>query len=174
MNETHKVSLIEAANQSGIPVEEIHARVFRGDLPGDGNIAMPGNRNSGFVNARTLERLITEGRGRHATGTHTPAPGIRFHVYMTLPIDQAAAELGMSVRDVELLLVNREMEGSYCYPRWVGVKHQSLANYKDRLRAAAYPDVPSTNTQDATPTCPDAPKGRFKSVLRRLTGGSRL
>ncbi len=172
MSETHKVSIIEAANLSGVPVEEIHSRIFRGDLPGDGNLAMPGNRSAGFVNAGTLERLIAEGKGREVVGTVNPSLGVRFHVYMTLPIDQAAVELGMTVREVETLLVSGTLAGSFCHPRWTGVKHASLADYQNCLKAASNPAGSAMPTQNDGSTFPAVPVSRIRAVLQRLTGGS--
>jgi len=172
MTDTHKISIIEAANLSGIPVEEIHSRVFRGDLPGDGNLAMPGNRAAGFVNAGTLERLISEGRGRTITGTLNPTLGIRFHVYMTLPIAQAALELDMTVREVEALLVAQKLEGSFCHPHWVGVKHGSLAAFQERRKSGPYLVAPDAPTQNTGTAIPPAPVSRFRAVLQALTGGT--
>jgi len=173
MNDTRfKTSIAEAADLSGIPVEEIHARIFRGELPGDGNIAQPGNRQSGFVNAGTLERLRAEGRGRTVTGTVNPGAGAHRHFYREAPIAEAAADLGMTVQDVELLLLHGELEGAFCHPRWIGVRHESLTAFQERRKMGASPVGPGAPTQNTGTTIPPAPVSRFRAVLQALTGGS--
>ncbi len=169
--ERFKLSIIEAADQSGIPAEEIYSRILRGELPGEGNIAMPGSRGSGFVNARTLERLVLEGRGRIDTGTVSASSGMRFHVYMTLPIAQAAEELCMTVREVEQLLVDQVLVGAYCFPRWVGVKHESLSAFKNSQRTAPTPDGHSTPIQNTGTALPLKPVSRIRAAYEALTGG---
>lgn len=100
MSETRH-SISEAAQLSGIPAEVIHARIFSGDLSGEGNAAMPGNRQAGTVNGVTLERLIHEGKAAQQQPP-TPAP-VRVEWFQSVTLD-AAAELGISSREVEGLL----------------------------------------------------------------------
>jgi hypothetical protein len=169
MNETRRSSIIEASNQSGIPVEEIHSRVFRGELPGDGNLAMPGNRTSGFVNAETLVRLVAEGKGRIAMGVPNPTPSNRRHLYRDAPIAQAAEDLGMTVWEVELLLLHRKLEGSFCHPRWVGVRHESLAAYKDQQTVAAAQTPLPIPTDDPAPSQAEVFVSRLRAAYEVLT-----
>lgn len=66
MTNKHTHSLAEVESQIGIPAEEIHARIWRGELTGDGNVAMPSDRRFGTVNTETFEKLHHEARIRRA------------------------------------------------------------------------------------------------------------
>lgn len=165
MIDPHKVSLAQAANLSGIPVEEIHTRIYRGELPGEGNLAMPGNRTAGFVNGETLDRLCAEGKVRQSAAVPYAESGTRFHVYREMPIEQAAAELGMTVREVEVLLVNQELEGAFCFPRWVGVRHESLASFLGKRLLAATPDL---RREPVTSPAAEMVSG-FRAVIQAFT-----
>jgi hypothetical protein len=168
--ETRNISISEAANLSGIPVEEIWGRIWHGELPGT---AMPSNRQAGTVSGETVERLVMEGRGRIAAGVVNPAYTPRSKdVYRHLPMDQAAAELGIPVRDLEWLLVRGELEGPVLNHRHTGVDRASLAAYQDRQRAAeAYPNA---RKEEPTPSanCAEMPPAP-RPFLQRLTDAFR-
>ena len=74
----------------------------------------------------------------------------------------------MTVWELELLLVSHELEGSFCFPRWISVKHESLAEYRLRQAAASA----TTDTQEDGTAFQPVPVSRFRAVLRALTGGS--
>lgn len=71
----------------------------------------------------------------------------------------------MTVWELELLLVSHELEGSFCFPRWISVKRESLADYRVRQAAA------TTDTQEDGTAFQPVPVTRFRAVLRALTGG---
>lgn len=134
---TYTLTQVEAT--TGIPAEEVHARLWKGELPGEGNTAMPGNRRFGTVNAETMEKLATEGRLRRTAVVEQPV--IQRNHFQALPIGQVAEELGMTVREVEGLLYKRELEGPMLNHRYTGVTHASLSAYRkcqeDALRVEA-------------------------------------
>ncbi len=131
---THKrtYTLAEVAGLTGIPAEEVHARLWKGELPGDGNVAMPGSRTTGTVNAETLARLEQEGRLRSAAPTPAPQP-TRQH-FQAVPLAHAAQELGIPQVELEQLLVKGELEGPVLNHRFTGVTHASLEAYRERRR----------------------------------------
>lgn len=134
MDTKHTYSLGEVEGMTGIPAEEIHARLWKGELPGDGNTAFPGNRRGGSVNAETLEKLATEAHLRRSAPVQQPV-STRTH-FQALPLEQAAGELGMTVREVEGLLHKGELEGPMLNHRYTGVTHASLSAYRKRQEDA--------------------------------------
>lgn len=130
MSETRH-TIGEAAMRSGLPVEEVHGRVWRGELPG---VANPGGC-LGTVSGETLEALVNEGKARRAAAVGQPVAPLARHHFQDYPIEQAAIELGISAREVEGLILKGELEGRYCAPRWVAVRRDSLESYRQRTGA---------------------------------------
>lgn len=170
-------SIAEAAGLTGIPAQEIHARIWRGDLPGDGNIAMPGNTSSGFINAETLALLEREARAARAS-RHTAVPDVpqTRNLYMAMPLAHVALELQVPVGEVERLLVVGELEGPVLNHRYTGVSYASLAAYQERLRATVptvAPEIALPAVQDPGPQGTPVPTpvaGLVRRFRRVLTG----
>jgi len=129
---SNRYSLAEVAGITGIPAEEIHERVRKGEFTGDGNMAMPSNHRAGFVNAETFALLEQEGRTRK--GDSPAIPSAPRHLYQAIPLDQAAQELGITKKDLELLLVKGDLEGPVLNHRHTGVTHASLEAFRKRQR----------------------------------------
>lgn len=132
---TTTYSLAQVEGMTGIPAEEVHNRIWKGLLPGDGNVAMPMNRRSGTVNAETMEMLAVEARSRQSAGNPEP-PAQRYHT-QAVPIQQVADELGLTVREVEGLLYKGQLEGPMLNRRYTGVTPQSLSTYRNRQEQAS-------------------------------------
>jgi len=98
------------------------------------------------------------------------------HHYQTLPMDQVAAELGVTVRDVEGLLVSGELEGIPWGTRWSGVRPASLEAYRNRPTPAPVPvAIPAPTTPAPVETVPDNPLNveRFRILPPWLTAAFR-
>nr|WP_320133183.1 hypothetical protein [uncultured Holophaga sp.] len=135
MDTKHTYSLAQVEGMTGIPAEEVHSRIWRGELPGDGNMAMPGNRRAGTVNEATMEQLVGECRARRVAAIQPP-PVTRSH-FQAIPLDQAALELGVTKQVVEGLLYKGELEGPMLNQRYTGVTPGSLRTYIRRQEEAS-------------------------------------
>jgi hypothetical protein len=126
MNERN-ISLFEAAALSGIAASELHGMIWRGELAG---VAFPGNREMGHLPEGAIERLI--GAQRMKEPHAVPMQLTRAH-FQAIPLEQAAADLGLTILEVERLLSQGKLEGTYIHPRWTGVKSLSLALYREQV-----------------------------------------
>jgi len=126
-----QLTLGEAAQISGMSAENLHGMIQKGEIPG---IAVPGNREMGTVSEATLEALIASQRRKEPQAVPMQ---LRRDFYQTVPLEQVAADLGMTVREVEGLLFAGKLEGSYLHPRWTGVKAVALAIYREQVGGMA-------------------------------------
>jgi hypothetical protein len=165
-------TLAEASKLSGIPVEEIHNRVWRGDLPG---IAAPGSRQVGTISGETLERLIAEQQqARQESRVAVPdTHRAKSWGYQAVPVAYAAGELGVTVAEVERLIAAGEIEGmTYNYPRWVTVRVESLEAYRQRRESVPAPVVPVVEAPPAPvppPAMETLPDARFRILPSWVT-----
>lgn len=172
MTHKHTYSLAEVERLTGIPAEEVHARIWRGELSGDGNVAMPTNRQAGFVNAETMAALEREGRQRKPAAPAPPAP---WQVFQAIPLAQAAEELGITSKELERLLVQGELEGPLLNRRYTGVMHGSLTAYQNRQAVqqaveAAQAVAPEAVAADAASQGVTVDPSFLDALKRFLTG----
>lgn len=171
MGETPRLTLKEAAHATGIPLDVLRKRVYRGTMPAekvDGQYLIAADV---VANLRTAEApvrdasetLFETGPGRVSDQGETPAAGL---------VGDHIASLKGEIAFLRGQLDQRSRELAQERERFDVIHREALSRIEAITADAAAPDrgQDAPGGAEAAPMAPDAPRSHLAALIARLLG----